>query len=171
MGSGDEVVDIVDIDDKAVGTAVRRDVRAQNLLHRATYIVVRNSEGKYAVQKRTTIKDYCPGYFDPVTGGVVSAGESYEVGAQRELEEEIGAVGATPKFCFKFLYEDDVLRSWCGVFDVLYDGPVTLQESEVESLHWMTLEEIYARRDAGELFTPDGMVALDKFREWASKAT
>ena len=35
-------------------------------------------------------KDYCPGYFDLVTGGVVAASEDDDVSAQRELEEELG---------------------------------------------------------------------------------
>lgn len=34
--------------------------------------------GKLYVQKRTMIKDYCPGYYDPTAGGVVQFEESYE---------------------------------------------------------------------------------------------
>ena len=32
---------------------------------------------KLVVQKRTDIKDYCPGYWDACTGGVMQEGEEY----------------------------------------------------------------------------------------------
>ena len=35
-------------------------------------------------------KDYCAGYFDLSTGGVVGEGEDDDINAVREVEEEIG---------------------------------------------------------------------------------
>jgi ADP-ribose pyrophosphatase YjhB (NUDIX family) len=51
------------------------------------------------------IKNYCPGYFDAVSGGVVSAGESYETNAYREIGEEMGIHGVPMSHLFTFLYE------------------------------------------------------------------
>jgi len=69
------------------------------------------------VQKRTWIKDYCPGAFDPVTGGVVAGDESYEVSATRELEEELGIEGPQLKMLFTFPYHPGHVRvvvgRWC----------------------------------------------------------
>src|SRR5262245_39455024 len=90
MSSADEIVTIVDDHNEVVGSATRREVRAGRLPHRSTYILVFNSSGDLFVQKRTLTKDIYPGYYDPVAGGVVLAGESYEAGAVRELEEELG---------------------------------------------------------------------------------
>ncbi|CAN0442121.1 unnamed protein product, partial [Laminaria digitata] len=48
--------------------------RRDNLPHRATYVFIQSPGGESAtnpnlwVQKRTMIKDYCPGYLDPSTG-------------------------------------------------------------------------------------------------------
>ena len=47
-------------------------------------------EGRYLIQKRVDFKDYCPGYYDLVTGGVVDAGEDDDYSAGRELAEELG---------------------------------------------------------------------------------
>ena len=52
-------------------------MRARKLIHRATYAFVRDSAGYYYVQKRSSLKDYCPSFLDPTPGGVVAAGESY----------------------------------------------------------------------------------------------
>ena len=38
-------------------------------------------------------KDYCPGFYDLSTGGVVGDGEDDDLNAQREVQEEIGIVG------------------------------------------------------------------------------
>lgn len=43
------------------------------------------------------------------------------------------------------------------------DGPFTLQEEEVESIHYMTPEEILQRHEQGEKFTPDGIFALREY--------
>ena len=39
------------------------------------------------------IKDYCPGFLDPMTGGVVQFGETFAENAERELFEEMGVKG------------------------------------------------------------------------------
>src|SRR5262245_25954953 len=90
MNAAEEIVAIVDAQNTVIGAVPRREMRAKNLLHRSTYILVCNSRGELYVQKRTLTKDVFPGYYDPATGGVVLAGESYEQGAVRELEEEMG---------------------------------------------------------------------------------
>jgi len=51
------------------------------------------------------IKDYCPGYLDPMAGGVVQFGESYEENAEREAEEEMGIKGVPLQYVTTFYYE------------------------------------------------------------------
>ena len=87
MGAADEIVVIVDEGNNVVGSAPRRDMRARRLPHRSTYILVFNSQGELYVQKRTMSKDVFPGFYDVAAGGVVLTGETYEQGAERELEE------------------------------------------------------------------------------------
>ncbi|MEN8760379.1 MAG: NUDIX domain-containing protein, partial [Desulfobacterales bacterium] len=86
----EEIVTIVDEENRVVGAAPRSRMRGDGLPHRATYILVFNDEGEIFVQKRTTGKDIYPGYYDVATGGVVLAGESYDDAAMRELAEELG---------------------------------------------------------------------------------
>lgn len=76
------------------------------------HVGVRHRDQLY-VQKRTWIKDYCPGAFDPVTGGVVAAGEEYQLSAEREAEEEMGVSGVPLDFLFTFKYTDERTRVSC----------------------------------------------------------
>lgn len=87
-------------------------MRAENLWHRATYVFVFTSDEKLLVQRRTMIKDYCPGYLDPAPGGVIGAGESYAENAVRELEEEMGIRDVPLEHVSTFKYEDDVTHCW-----------------------------------------------------------
>jgi len=164
MGAADEVVTIVDEYNTVVGSAPRREMRARNLPHRSTYILVFNARGELYVQKRTLSKDVFPGYYDPATGGVVLAGESYEQGAVRELAEEMGIRDVPLTWLFDFYFTDERTRVWGGTFSCVYDGPLVLQEEEVESVTLMTPEEILRRAET-ELFTPDGLYVVRRYLE------
>ena len=84
----------VDENNKEIGGILRSEVRAKNLFHRASFAFIQNQkDGKFIIQKRTKTKDYCPGFWDLTTGGVVGAGEDDDVSAEREIEEEIGLTG------------------------------------------------------------------------------
>ena len=83
--SGDEIVLITDENNVPIGKAARRDVRKQNLWHRASYIFVyekhEGADTRILVQKRSMKKDYCPGYYDLANGGVVGGDETDELNA------------------------------------------------------------------------------------------
>src|SRR5437667_2569995 len=114
MSAADEIVVIVDEHNNVVGAAPRREMRVKRLPHRSTYILVFNSQGELYVQKRTMTKDVFPGYYDPATGGVVLAGESYEEGARRELAEELSIHDVPLTSLFTFYFAAERTRAWGG---------------------------------------------------------
>lgn len=164
MGAEDELVTIVDERNRVVGAAPRREMRAGNLPHRATYILVFNSRGELYVQKRTEHKDVFPGYYDVAAGGVILAGESYEEGAVRELEEELGIRDVPLTRLFDFSYKDESVKIWGAAFSCLYDGEVVLQQEEVESGAFLVVDEVF-RLAASQPFTPDGLYVLHRYGE------
>jgi isopentenyldiphosphate isomerase len=164
MGAEGELVAIVDERNKVIGAVPRREMRAGNLPHRATYILVFNSQGELYVQKRTQSKDVFPGYYDVAAGGVILAGESYEEGALRELEEELGIRGVPLSRLFDFSYNDEAVKVWGAVFSCVYDGEMALQQEEVESGAFLAADEVF-RLAATEPFTPDGLYVLRRYGE------
>lgn len=161
--------------------ALRADMRLHNLWHRATYILIvheseeeqitgKTFEDKYVlVQRRSSLKDYCPCKLDPLPGGVVGYGESFKDNATRELKEEMGIeIGAAPgntlMRLFSFSYQDDRVRVWGDVFECIYRGRVedlVLQEAEVQSILRMSLRELKDRVDEHpEDFMPDACHAM-----------
>lgn len=164
MGAEDELVTIVDERNRVVGAAPRREMRAGNLPHRATYILVFNSRGELYVQKRTERKDVFPGYYDVAAGGVILAEESYEEGAVRELEEELGIRDVPLTRLFDFSYKDESVKIWGAAFSCLYDGEVVLQQEEVESGAFLVVDEVFRLAET-EPFTPDGLYVLRRYGE------
>ena len=162
MSPVDEIVTIVDEHNNVVGAAPRREMRAQRLPHRSTYVLVFNAQLELYVQKRTMTKDVFPGYYDPAAGGVVLAGESYAEGARRELAEEMGIRDVPLAPLFTFHFADEYTSVWGRVFTCMYDGEIVLQPEEVESGEFVPVGEIL-RRAQTDLYTPDGLYVLRRY--------
>jgi isopentenyldiphosphate isomerase len=161
MNPGDEVVLIVDERNQEVAQVSRRVMREGCLIHRASYILVFNRQGEIFVQRRTMSKDIYPGYLDVATGGVVLAGESYELAAKRELAEELGVQKIALASHFDFYHEAEQNRVWGRVFSCTAEGPFILQPEEVEDGFFLHVKAVRALAGV-ERFTPDGLVALQR---------
>jgi isopentenyldiphosphate isomerase len=157
--SADELIDVVDAQDRVLRQATRGDVRRHNLRHRAVYLLVFNAAGQLFVHQRTTTKDIWPGYWDVAVGGVLAAEEGYDDGARRELEEEIGVRDVSLRRLFPLRYEDDTNRVCGVVYSCTCDGTVSLQASEIACGDWMDLDVVIERTQALP-FCPDGIEVL-----------
>jgi isopentenyldiphosphate isomerase len=168
--SASELIDVVDADDRVVGQATRAEMRARKLRHRATYILVFNSQGQLFVHRRTATKDVYPSCYDVAVGGVVGAGERYDAGAQRELGEELGITGVAPRPILKFQYEDADNCINGRVYSCSYDGPLTLQAEEIVDGEWLDLDVVFERIRSLP-FCPDGVEALARYLDKLASVT
>jgi isopentenyldiphosphate isomerase len=149
-----ELVDVVDEADRVVATVTRGELRARRLLHRCTYVRVRNGAGDVLVHRRTETKDVNPGAYDVFAGGVCAAGESYDDCARREVAEELGVAGVHPRFLFRHRYSGPEGEAWGAVYDVRWDGPIQPQEAEVAWTAWVPPAQL-ERMLAELVFCPD----------------
>ncbi|MDL2080660.1 NUDIX domain-containing protein [Streptomyces sp. GXMU-J15] len=165
MSSADEILDIVDENDRVVGQSPRGQAYAEGLRHRCVFIQARDAEGRLFVHRRTPTKLVFPSMYDMFVGGVVGAGESYDTAALREAEEELGVSGLPrPRFLFKFLYENDAGHSWwSAVYEVRCELPVNPQVEEVDWHAFLPEEEVLARIDDWA-WVPDGLDAYHRLR-------
>lgn len=162
--ASEELIDVVDEDDRVLGSTTRSQMRAQNLLHRSVFILCKSTRGAIYVHRRTLTKDVFPGLYDMFVGGVVGAGETYEAAALREIGEELGIVGPPLRRLFHHRYESERSRAHIEVFDVVWDGPIVLQDNEIDWGAWVDLEALVANQ-ASWTFVPDGAEAFARYRE------
>ncbi|GAA2745461.1 NUDIX domain-containing protein [Terrabacter aerolatus] len=158
----DEVVALYGEAGEVVGSAPRSVMRARNLRHAASSVVVRDRLGRVYLHRRTTTKDVYPGLLDFAAGGVVLAGEDPGVGAVRELEEELGVAGVSLEPLGVADYADAHTRYRAFRFVVTWDGPIRWQPEEVSWGEWVTVEELVRRLDD----EPDSIVP-DSVAVWA----
>ncbi|MGW2670300.1 NUDIX hydrolase [Streptomyces sp. NPDC001272] len=166
MSAADEVLDVVDREDRVTGQAPRGEVYARGLLHRCVFVQVTDGLGRIFVHRRTASKLVFPARYDMFVGGVLGAGEEYPRAALREAEEELGVSGLEqPAPLFKFLYEGPAGSWWSSVYEVRCTLPVAPQESEVAWHTWLEPRELERRVAGGEwAWVPDGLEAYRRLR-------
>lgn len=163
MEPGDELVDVVDDEDRIVEVVARRRVRAENLLHRSTSIFIRDPTGRLYVHRRTATKDVHPGLYDVVVGGVPAAGETYDEAAVREMAEEVGVAGPVPTFRFMHRYEGPTDRCITAVYEVEWEGEIRPQAAEIAWGGFVMLEELDEML-AEHGFCPDSLEIYERWR-------
>jgi isopentenyldiphosphate isomerase len=156
VSAGDEPVDVVDAEDRVVGTVTRAVMRAENLRHRAVFVLVRSTQGAVLIHRRSPSKDVWPGWWDLAVGGVVAAGESHDSAARRELAEELGVEGVEPEALGGGSYEDDHVRLIGRVYRVVHDGPFTFADGEVVEACFVDPDQLQERL-ARDHFLPDSI--------------
>ena len=164
----EEVLDVVDEQDRFVRKALRSEAREKALLHMAARVIVVNARGKILVQKRAAEKDLYPGQWDVGIAETVVSGENYESAAVRGLAEEAGITGISESalmksFCFLEKFRSEKHNSNCKVYDLTYDGEIKPDPAEVEEIRQVSAYEI-GRLMEGP-FAADGAQTVRKYLE------
>jgi 8-oxo-dGTP pyrophosphatase MutT (NUDIX family) len=154
----EELVDIVVDDDMVIATVTRSEMRSRRLQHRSVGIAVISTDGRLLIHRRSLAKDIWPGWWDIAAGGVVTAGETYEAAARRELEEELG-IEADVEFLGQSRYVDDDVAEMCRGYRVVHDGPFEFSDGEVSEVRWVTFAELDVMRTTHS-FLPDSIALL-----------
>lgn len=154
----DELIEVVALDGTVERVVPRSQMRAERLRHRATFIAVVDSAGRLLIHQRSPHKDVWPLRWDIAAGGCAAVGESWDHGAARELEEELGLVVPLERIGDGAFEDDDV-----AVLGVIYlarsDGPVQFSDGEVVDARWVTRSELDDLVRT-ETFCPDSLALV-----------
>jgi len=145
MNPPEEIFDIVDINDRVIGTAPRSKIHARGLLHRAVHLWIFHPDGRLLLQKRSLTKDREPGRWTSSVSGHVNSKEDYDTAMHREIPEEIGIRTSTCKDLVRMKYfpackETDQEFVW--LYQATHPGPFQPDPHEVAGLEWLTPAQI-----------------------------
>ena len=141
-----ELLDVVDANDRVVGVRTRGEVHRLGLMHRSVHILVFNRNDELFIQKRSMSKDNNPGLWDSSAAGHLDRGEDYPDCAIRELTEELGIVVAAPlESLFRLSASQQTGMEHCAVYRCINDGPFQLQEEEIDEGTWIRISDMDRR--------------------------
>lgn len=138
-----EMLDVVDKEDNVLRQATRTEVEDEFLRFRMVHVLLTNDVGNILVQWRKADKKVSPRTFTASAAGAVEAGETYEVSAVRELEEELGVkLKKGDKLEFMGPFQINKGRPCNGaLFVAQWDGDVQGWEDEADALDFWSRDE------------------------------
>jgi isopentenyl-diphosphate Delta-isomerase len=136
-----ELVELVDNEDRPIGTAEKMDAHRRGLRHRAFSVIVWNARGELLLQRRAASKYHSAGLWTNACCGHPRPGEDVALAARRRLAEEMGfTCRPIPLFRTHYrgkvgggLIEDEIVH----VFGGRHDGAVDPAASEVQDIRWI----------------------------------
>ena len=137
----EELLDIVDDQDRVLSRAPRSRVLRDYHIHRAVMFFVFDDEEQVLVNQRSETKELYPGYWSIAFGGHVLAGESYDDAARREIREEVG-LDAPARLITSFQKRTADERENVKVYAVTADREPVLFPDEIAQGRFVSVAEI-----------------------------
>lgn len=160
----EEIFDVVNEADIVIDQQPRRIVHRNNLLHRAVHIFLFRPDGRMLIHLRTDNKEEFPSVWTSSASGHVSAGESYERAARRELREELG-ISASVNYVAKFSAGPETSNEFTKLFIAESTEHVVADPEEIARTLWLQPAEIEARlSDQPDEFSPSFRLLFQYFR-------
>lgn len=147
----DEIIQVVDKNDKPVGSSSKTEAWEKGLIRRLVRIMIEDKSGRILLQKRHPNKYPYPGRWDNSVAGHVDENETYLDAANRELAEELGLhnlkLEEVGKYYSEGRYEWRNLKGFVKVYKTTIDvsrQSLKLHPNEVTDTKWFTVDEIKA---------------------------
>lgn len=152
----EELLDLVDKDDKIIGTIKKKEANQNpKLLHREVAVIIYDSERKILFQQRSKKKLVNPGVWTESCAGHVPKGITHEKAAHMELKEELG-------FATKLRFIGKTLASLPNEthFTYWFAGKfpkgvkIKIEPREVDQVKFLSKKELGKLISSGEKYGP-----------------
>lgn len=144
MDISDEQLDVINEQNKVIGTIGKSTAHRDGLLHRIVIGELINAKGQYCfVEQAGDRQD--PGQYISLIGGHVGAGETADDALIRECQEECGFTPQSIKFIGSTIYNREVISRKENhlflVYQISFEGEPVLNHESI-GFKWFSVEEI-----------------------------
>lgn len=160
VSSESEELILVDEQDNEIGHLSKADCHdGKGVLHRAFSLFLFNEAGELLLQRRSGEKRLWPGFWANSCCSHPRRDESMLEATSRRMQDELN-ICAEVEFVYSFCYEAKFQNlgsenELCHVFLGKVDGQVRPNESEIESVRYLSVEALSSELEcAPERFTP-----------------
>ena len=101
----EEFVDVFDENGNYLKSCSRKEVHKNGLWHKASGVIILNSNNQILLQKRSKLKEKNAGLWDITAAGHIPSGQTPETSLIREIEEEIGLLTDASKLKLLGVYK------------------------------------------------------------------
>ncbi len=144
MINSDELLFVVDENNKPLRPLSRQIVHTQGIWHRTSHVWVINKKRQLLCQKRSAKMDRYPGFWEPRFGGHMAPGVDYLKGVVKEIMEELGIKVNPQELSLFKIYKSQDAKEFQGIYILqLLDGrKINREEDEIDELKWINLEKV-----------------------------
>ena len=156
----EEMLILVDENDKQMGTMGKMEVHRKGLLHRAFSVFIINEKNELLLQQRALSKYHSPSLWTNTCCSHQHEGETSTQAAKRRLNQEMG-MNTSLEFLFSFIYKAEfenglIEHEYDHVFIGRSNQNPKVDKNEVESWKWVSLD----------LILKDIEINQDKYTVW-----
>jgi len=134
---------IVDENDQLLGSKERNSLKNTDI-YRVSGLWLTNPEGEILLAQRSFSKKHDPGKWGPAAAGTIEEGETYKDNIIKEAEEELGLKNLSftegPKL--RMSTDHQYFVQWFTSVIDKRTQDIKIQQKEVESVRWMTKEQL-----------------------------
>lgn len=156
---------VVDMQNRFVRWEARKTIHEERLIHRSIHVLGFDTEHRMVIQKRHRNKQTYASFWDFAASGHVEEEDytggpdenidaAYELTARRETKEEIGVEPLSLTLLRRVAPQEGLHYEQTYIYLAQVQGPFTFQESEVEEIRAVSLEELLALFQSQEKVTP-----------------
>ncbi|MCI5800981.1 MAG: isopentenyl-diphosphate Delta-isomerase [Oscillospiraceae bacterium] len=142
----EEMLILVDPEDRPAGEATKEEAHRKGLLHRAFSVFLHDGNGRMLIQRRARGKYHSAGLWANACCSHPRTGEELTQAVRRRLKEELGACCPVEEQ-FSFVYyhrfgETLYEYEYDHVFLGQYSGPLRPDPEEAEETRWVPFDEL-----------------------------
>ena len=141
----DELLDLVDSQDKVVGHVLRSKMWENRISNvRVVNAFLMNEKNELWIPKRTAHKKIFPSCLDFSVGGFVMSGETYQQAFERETQEELNVDISLSNYSFLFPLTPHEHKVSCfmHIYCIRTNSMPKYNKNDFDSSSWMSIDEL-----------------------------